>query len=267
MPSTLINGIDLYYDVQGDGPPVLFIHGLGSSARDWEPQVADLRDHYRCIAYDARGHGRSGKPPGPYSVRQHALDATELLEHLEIPAAAIIGVSMGGMIALQLAVDIPERVTGMVIINSGPHLIPGTLKEHLAIWQRLILFRALSMRKIGEVIAGRLFPGEQQSSLRETFAARWAENDKRAYMDATRGLIGWTVLEHLPSIHIPTLAIAADQDYTPVETKQAFVEQMPDAELVVVEQARHAMCFDQPEKINPLLEQFLARIADRRVPA
>lgn len=261
MPTALINQVNLYYEIHGDGPRMLFLHGLGSSVRDWAPQIDTLQAKYRCIAYDARGHGRSDKPPGPYHVRQHAADAIGLLDHLGIPAAIVVGLSMGGMIAFQMAVDAPERFLGMVIINSGPHLVPSNMRERMAIWQRVVLFRLFSMQRIGELICQRLFPDESQAELRATFVQRWAENDKRAYMDATRGLVGWSVREHVASIQIPALVIAADQDYTPVEAKRAYVTQMPHAELVVVENARHAVNVVQPEKINALIDQFAARVA------
>jgi 3-oxoadipate enol-lactonase len=259
MPSAKINGIDLHYEVRGDGPPVLFLHGLGSSLRDWEDQIRVLKDRYQCIAYDARGHGQSGKPGGRYTPAMHSADAVALLDHLNIRTAAVIGLSMGGMIAFQMAVDAPERLTSMVIINSGPYVPSGTLKERLAILQRLVLFQVMSMRKIGETIGKRLFPEPDQGELRELFAARWAENDKRAYMDATRGLIGWSVMQHVPSIRIPTLVLTGDLDYTPLELKQAFIAKMPNAELVVLAGARHAMNMDRADEVNAALDKFLVK--------
>jgi pimeloyl-ACP methyl ester carboxylesterase len=113
------------------------------------------------------------------------------------------------------------------------------------------------MRKIGEVIGGRLFPLEEQGELRQGFVDRWAENHKPSYMAATRALAGWSVMEHVRAIQTPTLVLAADQDYTPVEMKEAYVRQMQDARLEVIRDARHAVNFAQPEKVNPLIEAFL----------
>ncbi len=266
MPTATINGINLHYEIEGEGPPVLFIHGLGSSGRDWSYQTGVLKQRFQCIAYDARGHGRSDKPPGPYKVTQHAADAFALLDHLAIQEVALVGLSMGGMIAFQMAVDAPPRLPGMVIINSGPHLVPATLAEHIALWQRLVLFRLFSMQKIGETVGKRLFPGPDQTDLRKTFAARWAENDKRAYMDATRGLVGWSVMPHLATMQTPTLVLAADQDYTPVAAKQAYVDLMPNAELVVFENARHGMTMDRAHEVNVALAAFLERVTQRAEP-
>jgi len=259
MPKTIIQDLEVNYDVAGDGPALLFLHGLGSSGQDWAPQVETFRDRYKCITYDVRGHGRSGKPPGPYSMAQFAADAAGLLDHLDRPSANLVGLSLGGMIAFQMAVNFPERVNSMVIINSGPAVVPVTFKEKMAVWQRQYMFRLLSMKRIGVTIGGRLFPDEDQSEIRAQFVARWSENDKRAYLAATQAIIGWSVLEHITTLTMPTLVIAANQDYTPVAAKEAYVRQMPNAELVVVPDARHAVNFAQPEKVNPLIAAFLEK--------
>jgi pimeloyl-ACP methyl ester carboxylesterase len=263
MPTARVNDVTLYYESMGEGEPLFFIHGLGSSTRDWEPQFEAFRDRYHCVALDVRGHGQSEKPPGPYSVRQFSVDALALMAHLGIKSAHIVGISMGGGIAFQMAVDAPAAVLSMVIINSGPEIRFRTLKDRLEALRRLVFFRLLSMEQIGEVLGQRLFPAEAQAAIREQFVARWAENDKRAYMDSTRALAGWGVREQIGTIDIPTLVLASDQDYTPVELKQEYVGEMPDAELVVIKEARHAVTFTHPEQANGAIIAFLERIADR----
>jgi pimeloyl-ACP methyl ester carboxylesterase len=259
MPAVEVNGVSLYYERTGAGDAVIFLHGLGSSTQDWSPQIEFFKDRYSCIAIDIRGHGQSEKAPGPYSIRMFAADVAALMSHLGVESAHLVGVSMGGMIAFQMAVDAPGRVRSMVIINAGPEVPTRTLKEKWAVWQRLILFRLFSMRKIGETIGGRLFPDADQAALREAFTERWAANHKPSYMAATRALAGWSVRERIASITIPTLVIAAELDYTPVEAKEAYAREMPDAELVVIHGARHAVNYAQPDKVNPVIDAFLAR--------
>lgn len=261
MPVERINGIDMYYEIAGQGQPVLFLHGLGSSTADWQPQLAAFQDRYRVIAVDVRGHGQSEKPPGPYSMKLFAQDMAALLDHLGHDAAHLVGLSLGGMLAFQMMADMPERVTSAAIVNSGPEVPMRTLSEKMAIWQRLVLFQLFSMQKIGEILSQRLFPDEHQADLRAIFVEKWAQNDKRAYMDATRALAGWGVMAHIGGMQQPVLAIASDMDYTPVEMKQAFVDHMPNAELVVIEDARHAVPFAQPDKFNPVLAAWLDRVA------
>ncbi len=257
MPKLRVRDIDLYYESAGQGEAVLFIHGLGSSSRDWELQKDFFAERYQVVTFDVRGHGQSDKPPGPYSVPLFAADTAELIRALDIAPAHVVGISMGGMIAFQLAVSEPDVLKSMVIVNSGPELVLRTFKERMGGLQRLLIIRLMGMRKMGQVLGGRLFPKEGQEETRQMFIERWAENDKRAYYDALRGLVGWSVAEHLGDIHCPTLVIAADEDYTPVSLKRAYVAKMARAELVAIEDSRHGTPVDQPERFNRVVMGFL----------
>ena len=260
MPHQQVNGVSLYYEVMGAGEPVLLLHGLGSSLRDWERQLPVFVEHYQVIACDVRGHGRSSKPTGPYSVPQFTADIIALLHHLHVESAHVLGLSMGGMIAFQLAVDAPQLVKSLVIVNSGPELVPTTRQEHLAVWQRLLISRLMGPKKMGEVISQRLFPNPDQTEMRQTMASRWAENDKAAYLAATKALIGWSVTAQLPQIICPTLIITADQDYTPIAAKEAYMKQIAKAQLLVIENSRHATPIDQSERFNTAVLQFWATL-------
>lgn len=259
MPRLLLRDISLYYEVAGQGDPVVFIHGLGSGARDWEYQVPFFAPRYRVVVFDVRGHGRSDKPPGPYSVPLFAQDTAALIRALEVAPAHIVGISMGGMIALQLAVDEPSLVRSLVVVNSGPELVVRTLQERLRILQRFLIVRLLGMRKMGEVLSKRLFPRPEHARLRQMFVERWAENDPRAYREAMRALVGWSVADRLDAIRCPTLVIASDQDYTPVSLKEAYVARIPNAELVVISDAHHAVSAERPEEFNQVLLDFLMK--------
>lgn len=259
MPKIRVNDINLYYEVNGDGQSLLFIHGLGSSTRDWELQVQEFAKTFQVITWDLRGHGQSDKPAGPYSLPMFAADAAGLLQSLNIKSAHVVGLSLGGGVAFQLAIDYPELVRTMVIVNSAPELVVRTLQDRIAIWQRFAIVRLLGMRKMGQVLSRRLFPKDEQMSLRTTFVERWAENDPRAYQEAMRAMVGWSVTDKLGSIKCPTLVISADQDYTPVAVKERYTKLMPNAELVIIPDAHHATPVEQPEKFNAVLMDFLVK--------
>jgi 3-oxoadipate enol-lactonase len=261
MPTLPIGDIHLFCEISGQGPPILFIHGLGSSARDWELQVASFSDQYQVVTFDVRGHGQSDKPPGPYGIPLFATDTAELIRALGIAPVHVVGISMGGMIAFQLAVSYPDLIRSMVIVNSGPELILRTFGERLQALQRLLVVRLFGMRKTGEILSKRLFPKPEQVELRQMLVERWAENDVRAYSDAARGLLGWSVVDHLNTIECPTLVIAAEYDYTPIALKEAYVASLPQAELAVVEDSRHATPVEQPERFNQVLMAFLSNQA------
>jgi 3-oxoadipate enol-lactonase len=259
MPKLYIKDIDLYYETIGKGHPILFIHGLGSSSRDWEMQIPFFSKHYQVITLDLRGHGQSQKPPGPYSMSLFAKDVAELVKLLGIVPVHVVGISLGGMIAFQLGVDYPELVKSLVIVNSGPEVVVRTMKDRWNVFMRFATVRLLGMRKMGEVLSKRLFPKAEQSDTQKLFVERWAENDTRAYVDTLRAIVGWSVSDRIHKITLPTLIVAADGDYTSVSAKEAFVSRMPQAELVVIRDSRHATPVDSPEKFNETVMSFLLR--------
>ncbi|MCB8940230.1 MAG: alpha/beta fold hydrolase [Ardenticatenaceae bacterium] len=257
MPTINLENVSLYYEEQGAGEPLLLLHGLGSNGRSWEYQVEPFARQYRVIVPDVRGHGRSAKPTGPYSVSQFANDIFNLLDHLQIDRFHLVGLSMGGMIGFQMAVDRPERLKSMTIVNSGPELIPRGLKEKWQILQRRLITRFVSMAKIGEIIGGKLFPEPHQAAYKSQFIEQMSNNDPEAYKAATNALLGWSVSNKLARIQCPILVISADMDYTPVAFKEAYVRQLPTARLQVIENSRHATPIDQPEVFNTAVLQFL----------
>jgi len=259
MPKLHANGVDLYYKISGDGQPLLFIHGLGSSSRDWEYQLPFFSLRYQMVAFDLRGHGRSQKPRGPYSMSLFAKDTAELIKSLGIAPVHVVGISLGGMIAFQLAVDHPELIRSLVIVNSGPEVVARTLKEHWQVFFRFAIVRLLGMRKMGEVLSKRLFPKEEQSDIQKLFVERWAENDTQAYLDTLRAIVGWSVTDQIHKINVPTLMVAADGDYTPLSVKEAFVAQMPNAKLAVIPNSRHATPVDSPVMFNETVMSFLMK--------
>jgi 3-oxoadipate enol-lactonase len=264
MPMINLGDLSVFYETHGQGEPVLLIHGLGSSTEDWEPQVEALRRDFTVVTYDVRGHGKTTKPAGKYSVRQFATDAATLIEHLGLGPMHVMGLSMGGMIAFQLAADRPELVRSLIIVNSGPEMILRTWKEKIAIYQRSVIVRLMGMTKMGDVLAGRLLPAPEHAALRATFVERWGRNDPSAYLRALSALVGWSVMAKLPGITCPVLVVAADQDYTPVAWKQAYTSTMPHASLVVIPNSRHMMPVETPKPFHDVIIPFLSGLETAR---
>jgi pimeloyl-ACP methyl ester carboxylesterase len=110
---------------------------------------------------------------------------------------------------------------------------------------------------MGAALASRLFPKPEQADLKALFTKRWAENDKRAYRASLSALVGWDVESHIPEVRCPVLVVASDQDYFPLEEKQAYVNKIPNARLEVIEDARHAVTAEKPEELNAVINKFL----------
>jgi 3-oxoadipate enol-lactonase len=138
-------------------------------------------------------------------------------------------------------------------------MVARTFKERMAFWQRIAIVQLVGMRKMGEVIGKGLFPRPEQAAVREEFVARWAENDKRAYLCALRALMGWSVADRLAAVDCPALVVSADQDYTPASAKEAYAARMRRAEVVVIPGSHHATPVDQADRFNAAVLDFLAR--------
>lgn len=258
MPIVRANELDLFYQSSGSGVPLLFIHGLGSSAADWELQEPVFAGKYRVIAPDLRGHWRSAKPPGPYSMSQFSADLAALLKQLDAGPAHVVGLSLGGGIAFQLALDAPQLVKTLTIVNSGPEMILRTFAQKFAIAQRFWIIRLFGLPKFGAVLAGRLFPDSGQAPLKASFIERFGHNRKQPYLDSLKAFIGWSVTARLGEIRCPTLVVSGDQDYSPVAFKEAYVALLPRAKLAVIPNSRHVTPQDQPQAFNRVLMEFLS---------
>lgn len=257
MPETTVDGLALFYRESGEGIPLLLLHGLGSSGRDWEYQYPAFTPRYRTVAPDLRGFGRSGRPPGPYPIEQHAEDMFALAENLGFDRFHVLGLSMGGALALQMAVSRSDRLRSCTVVNSLAGFCPETLGQTLAVYLRRWAFRLLGLRGFAWLIARRLFPRRDQSDLRDQFRRRFLDNDSAAYRAAFEGLIGWDVTDRLGDVRCPTLIVAADGDYWPVSTKREYARQIPDARVTVIENSRHATPIDRPETFNERVMGFL----------
>ena len=257
MPTARINDINMHYEVDGDGDPLLMLHGLGSSRDDWENQVPVFAEHFKVITPSLRGFGDSDKPRGPYSVRQYADDAFALLDHLEVEQSHLLGFSMGGAIALQMAVNCQKRLRSMVILNSQPSFELDHWSKYWLALVRIVMANFMGMERTTRFVSKRLFPEPHQEHLRKRMLERHGRNDKNSYLAALHALKGWSVTDWVAGIHVPTLVIAAEEDYTPVTEKEQFVANMPNASLEMIRNSRHATHFDQPEKFNRMVVEFL----------
>ncbi|NJC98017.1 MAG: 3-oxoadipate enol-lactonase [Anaerolineales bacterium] len=260
MSTIHVNDIDLHYEIIGAGEPLLLIHGHGSSAQDWVFQVEHFKRSHTVITYDVRGFGRSSKPKDGYSLPVFAQDAAALLGALNLGQVHVVGISMGGMIAFQLALDFPQYVKSMVVVNGYPETRVETWKEHFMVWRRFLVLGLLGMHKTGKMLSRILFIKPEQQGLREQFVEHWSKNDPHAYRMTMKAILNWDVESRLGEIKCPVLVVASDEDYLPLEEKQAYTKKMQNATLVVIEDARHAVTVEKPDEFNQIVEGFLRGI-------
>lgn len=257
MAYAKINNINTYYEEHGNGEPVLFIHGLGSSVTDWKMQTDFFSKEFQVIVYDIRGHGLSGTSGSKFSIKDLADDCAALLRSLTGAPAHIVGISLGGMIAYQLAVSDPDLVRTLTVVNSIPEFNITSIRLRMKFWMRVTIVRLFGLRATGKLLSKNLFPGERYEALRKDFVAKWSKNNKRVYLNTLRAMKGWTVTNQLGSIKCPTLVIASEFDYTSLELKQYYAKLISNVKLVMIRNTRHALPAEEPEKFNEILQSFL----------
>lgn len=254
----LENGISLEYLDRGEGEVVLLLHGLGSTKADWDFQKEEFSEHFRIIAPDLRGHGNSTKPKekAAYGVAQSAEDMKLLLEELNIRKCIVVGFSMGGAIAFEMAVKYPALISKMVIINTAPDFDKlGELGEQM-VRERTKSLQNTGMIPLARQISEGMFPAEDQKELRNGFFQRAKKNPVDAYYNSFITLMSWGIGDKLREINIPALVVASDMDYTPISLKENYIEKMPNAKLEVIRNSRHGVTMDQPEQFNAALLKF-----------
>lgn len=239
------------------GPSVVLLHGLGSCGADWLLQVEALQPHYQVLTPDLRGHGDSPMPPGWPGVQELAGDVAELLDRLGLGVAHLVGLSLGGGVALDLAVRRPELVRSLTIVNASASL-GGGLRRVPVSMVRLALLLAGPMPWLGAWVAQGLFPAADQQELRKLAQQRIARNSRMNYLKAVLAVLRFDLRKRIGQIRAPTLVVAGDRDRTiPLGAKRALAAAIPGARLELIQGSGHATPLDAPERFNRVLLAFL----------
>ena len=252
----------LYYLTRGSGAPVVLIHGLGSSAADWAFQVPALETRYRVIVPDLPGCGHSLPRPHGYGIDALARALWALLDGLGVEAPNLVGFSLGGAVALQMALQRPAAVPRLVLINS----LASYRTDHWIKWLEArataALVRVLGLPRAGRLVAARLFPSPAQQAMRQRCASVLGSASPTTYLGMAFALERWSVADSLDRLTCRTLLIAAQRDYTPLAEKVDMAAKLG-AQIVVVRGSRHGTPFDAIRATNASL---LAHLGDAPLP-
>jgi pimeloyl-ACP methyl ester carboxylesterase len=263
MPLASLNGININYQVEGQGEPLVMIMGFTAGRIGWMPQIRFFKKYYRVITFDNRGTGKSDKPPGPYSTNMMADDTVKLMDLLGIEKAHIMGLSMGGMIAQELAINHPQRVMKLVLACTYTRQ-DETSGDTL----ELAKFLQLTPEKKASAMVGLAF---NKSIYRFTFGllarvqTRFIGASGRVGIDGqSEACLKHDTLERLSSITTPTLVIVGtgDRIIKPVSS-QVIAGKIPNAKLVKVEGASHYFSFEMKNVFNREVLNFLKSDAPR----
>ena len=249
-----------YQDENSDSSqPILLLHGLGVTGESWGLQIPALVEAgFRVLAPDVRGFGRSTYPGGKTTIVQMTGDTIDLLYNLGIQRTSIAGISMGGTIALQLALEKPGLVEKLVLINTFARLRPVSLRSWIYFITRFFLVNVTGIRTQANYVVRRIFPRQDQEEFRNILLSQIMQANPQGYRAAMRALASFNVVSRLPEIQIPTLVVTAENDTTvPPRTQYALVEGIPDARQAIISSAGHAVIADQPDRFNQVLIDFL----------
>ena len=254
MPFAQINGIDLYYEVHGNGPALVLAHGGGGSHLSWWQQVPELSKTYRVITFDHRSFGQSHDLPNGPGPNAFVQDLTALLDRLGIEKAAVAGQSMGGWTVCGFAAAHPQRTSALILCDTtGGIDTPEVTKAQASIQER-------SKGNLAQVLASaysRTFP-ERQPALCFLYQQISALNTRVA-PNLVPLLFGLKhavkpIVEH----HIPTLLLVGEEDVlTPPQAMASVAAQLPQARFVTVPQAGHSVYFERAEEFNRIVGEFL----------
>jgi pimeloyl-ACP methyl ester carboxylesterase len=240
-------------------PAVLLLHGLGADGSSWTLQLPALSEAgFRPLAPDAPGFGASPYDGRGWNIRRAAAQMADLLRELGSGPAHIVGLSMGGVIAQQFALDFPQLTKKLVLVSSFSVLRPEDFNGWAYFVRRAAAVLTLGVQAQTQVVARRVFPNPQDQALREMYIAVVSRADPRAYRKAMLSLGLFDSRKRLGLIKAPTLVLTGAEDTTVSPARQRIlVEGIPAARQVLIPQAGHAVSVDQAERFNRELLDFL----------
>jgi pimeloyl-ACP methyl ester carboxylesterase len=266
MPVLKVNGIDLYYEVHGKGDPLLLIMGYGSNSGHWFVILPRLAAHFQTIIFDNRGTGRSGKPEIPYTADMMVGDPVGLMDALGIEAAHIFGISMGGMIAQEIALRHPSCVKKLVLgctSCGGSHAVGSTPESKAFLFdpERAKLSDEERARSTVPWLWNQDFIDQHPESV-EHYVKITTQYPTpiSGYLNQANFILAHDAFDRLPDIKVPTLVVTGKQDrLIPYENSSILASRIPGAELVMFEQAGHGFISDTSEESSAKIISFLKR--------
>lgn len=265
MPYTTHNGVKIYWNEYGmsesatSGDPLLLINGLGYSSDMWHRLIPALMPHYRIIVLDNRGVGRSDVPPGPYPIATMAADAAAVLDAARIGSARVFGISMGGMIAQEFALQYPERVQSLILGCThcgGAFAVPPSMEVLAAMTARATMPAEQGVRLMLPYIYDASTP---QTRIEEDLVIRQRTfPTPEGYLAQLQGIALWSSYDRLGRIIAPTLVIHGETDQlVPPANGRILAKRIRGAELLLLPHASHIFFTDQPELTIRAIRDFL----------
>ncbi|HLJ21129.1 MAG TPA: alpha/beta fold hydrolase [Stellaceae bacterium] len=248
--------------LEGDGPPLFLIHGIGASRHSWDGVVRSLKQKYRCISYDLRGHGLSPLPPPPYTLDDLVEDLEALRQELGIAKAHFMGHSLGGMIGPAYARRYPERVLSLGLLSTAAGRTPDDSAKVKGV---VAAMRQRGIAPVLETLKERWFTPEFAAARPDVIARRLQQvidTDAQVFLSVFDIYAETEMAPWLHEVQAPTLVLTGEFDGgCPPRLNEFIAKQLPHARLVILPNLRHAMLLEAPEQVAPPLLAFLDRLS------
>ena len=267
MPKIQTNNIELYYEIHGEGKPLVLISGLGYSSWQWHKMVPLLAEKFKVIIFDNRGVGQSDKPAGPYTAQMLAQDTVGLLDALNIEKAVIVGHSMGGFIAQAIALDFPQRVEKLILCSTnfgGPNHVPVTPEAMKVLSD--VSSDALTRFKNGLAVSTAPGWSEKNPAMIEEWIQWRVANPIEPVSYQAQLAIGLGLMptaaafeEKLPRLNVPTLILFGAHDkVVPPANADLLSKKIAGSTVVIFPDAGHFFPIEIPEAASRAIKDFAA---------
>lgn len=265
MPRLEVNGIHIYYETHGLGDPLVLVMGLRRNAEWWYGQIPALSKHFKILVFDNRGAGRTDKPKMDYSIRLFADDTAGLMKSLNIKRAHVLGVSMGGYIAQELAINYPEMVRSLILgcTSAGGERVvlmsPERLKKFTA--NEGLLPEQILRKDMDIYFSDKFIQGSPQKIQEFVEISLRYYQPPDAFMRQFAACLKHDTVNRLHRITMPTLILAGEDDpLVPPENSRILKESIPHAELNFFRGKRHCFFIEEAEQFNRKVISFLKSI-------
>ena len=258
MPRIKTNNVETYYEIHGDGIALVLIPGIGACHKLWQPQIEAFSKHFKVIIYDVRGHGASSGYNEKYSIQLFASDLKALLESVGIAKAHLCGLSMGGLIAQQFAIDYPSAVDKLILAGTFCHIpIWGKILITIARALNRIVLTFVSMERYARIGAKGLFKKKEQEELRDFYIKEVSKISKKEFFKAIDATYSFDSLKMLKQIASPTLILNAEGEKRERQQAEIMHREIKNSRKAIILDAFHATNLEKPEEFNRLILEFL----------
>jgi pimeloyl-ACP methyl ester carboxylesterase len=260
MPEIENNGVRIFFEEVGSGPPVVLGHSFLCSGEMWRHQIEPLAERHRVINIDHRGHGRSGNLTVPFDLYDMVGDVVAVLDHLEVERAVWAGLSIGGMVAMRAAITVAERVAGLILVDTDAGAETGYKK--LKYRAMKVGAKMMGLRPFLPAIIPLMF-GSTTRSRKPELVKEWGErflstDETSLFLTLDALLRRDMVIDKLSEVRVSALVIVGSEDISlPVEYAQKIASAIPGASLVVVPESGHLSSLEQPEAVTRAMVEFL----------